>query len=117
MTKDEFKALFDRALELAAENAEKKLGRPIPRKFEIEMHGFAPHPRTLQKNDALEAIYLGPDRFYRIVDVAVTRVSKDKSIVFMRISGHELGPMNKTWNQPIGSGPFKQLLPDEVKLK
>jgi hypothetical protein len=117
MTKDEFKALFDRALELAAENAEKKLGRPIPRKFEIEMHAFAPHPRMLQKNDALETIYLGPDLFYRIIDVAVTRVGKDKSIVFMRISGHEPGPMNKTWNQPIGSGPFKQLLPDEVKLK
>jgi hypothetical protein len=110
MTKEEFRLLFERALEIAAENAEKQAGRPVPRSFEIEMHGVGPHPKIMEKNEAFEAVYLGPDRFYRITEVSVIRVSKDVSTVFMCISGHIPGPLNETWNQPPGSGPFKQLL-------
>ena len=116
MRKEDFKVLFEQSLEVAAENAEKKLGRSVPRRFEIELHGLAPHPRMLGKDDAFEEIFLGPDRFYRIIDLAVARVSRDASIVFVRISGHAPGPLNQTWNQPPGSGPFKQVLADEVKL-
>lgn len=116
MTKEEFRTLFESALEIAAKNAETKLGRLVPRRFEIEMHGLASHPRVLEKDDAFEEIYLGPDRFYRIIDLAVSRVSKDTSTVFMSISGHPPGTLNQTWNEPPGSGPFKQLLADEVKL-
>lgn len=116
MTKEEFKALFEQALEAAAKNAETKLGRPVPRMFEIEMHGLAPGPRILKKDDAFEEIYLGPDRFYRIIDLAVRRVAKDACTVFMGISGHTPGPLNQTWDQPPGSGPFKQVLADEVKV-
>jgi hypothetical protein len=115
MTKEEFKALFDQALEVAAENAEGKLGHSVPRRFEIEMHGLAPQPRILKKDDALEEIYLGPDRFYRIIDLSVRRVSKDVCTVFVGISGHTPGSFNQTWNQPSGSGPFKQVLAGEVK--
>jgi hypothetical protein len=82
----------------------------VPRSFEIEMHGVGPHRKIMEKNEAFEAVYLGPDPFYRIIDVSVIRVSKDVSTVFMRISGHNPGPLNETWNQPPGSGPFKQLL-------
>jgi hypothetical protein len=116
MTKDEFKAIFERALNVAAENAEEQLGRSVPRTFESEMHGLAPHPKTMKKNDAFEAVYLGSDRFYRIIDVSVVRVSKDVSTVFVCVSGHQPGPLNETWNQPPGSGPFKQLLAAEVKV-
>jgi hypothetical protein len=116
MSKEDFKTLFEHALEVAAQNAERKLGRPVPRRFEIETHGLAPHPRVLKKDDAFEEIYLGPDRFYRIIDLAVRRVSKDVCTVFMGISGHTPGPLSQTWNQPPGSGPFKQVLADEVKV-
>jgi hypothetical protein len=115
MNKQEFKTLFEQALEVAAKNAEAKLGHPVPRAFEIEMHGLAPHPRLLKKDDAFEEIYLGPDRFYRIIDLVVRRVSKDVCTIFMGISGHPPGSLNQTWNQPPGSGPFKQVLADEVK--
>ena len=115
MSKEEFKFLFERALEVAAQNAEKKLGRPVPRQFEIEMHGLAPKSRILKREDVFEEIYLGPDRFYRIIDVSVSRVSKNVSTVYMVISGHAPGPLNQTWNHPPGSGPFKQVLADEVK--
>ena len=76
MTKNQFKTLFERALDLAAESAEKQLGKPVPRVFEIEMHGAAAHPRTMKKDEALDAIYLGPDRFYRIIDVSIIRVTR-----------------------------------------
>lgn len=116
MSNDEFKDLFERALEVAAQNAERKLGCPVPREFEIEMHGLAPNPRILRKEDTLEEIYLGPDHFYRIIEVAVRRISADVTTVFIGISGHTPGPLNQTWNQPAGSGPFKQVLANEVKV-
>lgn len=116
MSKEEFKTLFEHALEVAAQNAEKKLGHPVPRRFEIETHGLAPQPRVLKKDDACEEIYLGPDRFYRIIDISVCCVSKDVSTVYMVVSGHPPGALNQTWNQPPGNGPFKQVLADEVKV-
>jgi len=116
MTKEEFKSLFERALDIAAKSAEEKLGRPIPRAFEIEMHGGASQPRTMNKNQALDSIYMGPERFYRVIDISIIRVGKDISTVFVCISGHTPGTFSETWNQPPGSGPFKQLAAEEVKV-
>ena len=116
MSKEEFKTLFEHALEVAAQNAEKKLGRPVPRQFDFAMGGLGPNSRLLKKDEAFEEIYLGPDRFYRIIDLSVCRVSKDACTVYMVISGHTPGPLSQTWNQPAGSGPFKQVLADEVTL-
>ena len=70
----------------------------------------------MPKDDAVEEVYLGPDRFYQVIDVAVRRVSKDACTVFMGVSGHPPGSLNQTWNQPHGSGPFKQVVADEVKV-
>src|SRR5258708_5410312 len=116
MSKEEFKALFEHELEVAAEHAETKLGRPVPRMFEIEMHGLATHSRLLKKDDAFDEIYLGPDLFYQIIDLAVRRVSKDVCTVFVGISGHAPGPLSQTWNHLSGRGPFKQVLANEVEL-
>ena len=116
MSKEEFKILFERALEVAAQNAEKKLGRPVPRQFEIELHGLAPHSGMLSKDLALEQVYINPMQFYRIIDVSVRRVSKDVSTVCMVISGHTPGPLSQTWNLPPGCGPFKQVLANELEV-
>ncbi len=116
MTKEQFKTLFESALEIAAKNAEMKLGRSVPRNFEIQLHGSAPQQKLLTKDGAFEAIYLGPDRFYRVIDLAVSSVSNHISTVFMCLSGHQPGTLEQTWDQPPGSDPFKQLLADEVKL-
>jgi hypothetical protein len=115
MSREEFKILFDQALEAAAQNAEKKLGRPVPRQFEIELHGLAPHSRILARDLAFEQVYINPNQFYRVIDVSLRRVSKDMSTVCMVISGHTPGPLSQTWNQPPGSGPFKQVLANEVE--
>jgi len=60
-------------------------------------------------DEVLEELYLGPDKFFRIVDVAVLRVLRDRCVVFVRVSGHPPASFADTWNQPKGSGPFKQL--------
>jgi hypothetical protein len=115
MTRDAFKTLFRSALETAADHAGKILGRAVPRVFEIEMHGLAPASRTLTVDEAFDEIYLGPERFYRIIDLAVLRVSGEVTTIFMRVSGHSPDTFEKTWNQPAGSGPFKQLLSDKIE--
>ena len=116
MNKEEFRLIFEQALEMAAQNADAKLGHPVPRRFEVEMHGLAPHPRILGKDQAFEEIYLGPDRFYRIIDIAVRRVRADTCTVYMRISGHVPGLLEQTWNRPPGSGPFKQILAKNIEV-
>lgn len=116
MTKEEFRTLFAQALEVAAQNADKKLGYPVPRRFGIQMHGLASRPRMLTQEEAFEEIYIGAERFYRIIDIAVRSVTKDVTNVFMGISGHEPGPLSQTWNQPAGSGPFKQVLACHVEV-
>jgi hypothetical protein len=115
MARDAFKILFQSALETAAEHASKILGRAVPRVFAIEMHGLAPTSRTLTVDEAFDAIYLEPERFYRVIDLAVLRVSGEVTTIFMRVSGHSPETFEKTWNQPAGSGPFKQLLPDKIE--
>ncbi|HKO55573.1 MAG TPA: hypothetical protein VJ276_06805 [Thermoanaerobaculia bacterium] len=116
MTEEEFAEVFQQALERAAGNAEQALGRAVPRLFEIELHGLAPRSRRMSKEDALHELYLGPDRFHRIIDVAVRRVGKDVTTVFTRVSGHEPGSWDETWNQPPGAGPFKQLIARDVEV-
>jgi hypothetical protein len=116
MTKQEFRELFEDALELAAVNAEKKLGRGIPRIFEVSLHG-AGYPGVLMNpNDALDNLYLGDDLFYRIIDVAVVEVGEASTKVFVRASQHTPAKFEQTWNTPPGSGPFKQLIAEEIKV-
>ncbi len=64
MNKEEFRNLFEHALEVAAQNAEKKLGHPVPQQFEIEMHSLSPRTRILKREEVLDEIYLGPDLFF-----------------------------------------------------
>ena len=109
MNKTEFKALLNRSLDVAASSAERRLGTPVSRTFEIQFHGFAPTARTLTPDQVADELYLGPDRFYRVVDVGVVQVGPARTIVIMIVSGHEPSSFDKTWNQPVGAGPFKQI--------
>ena len=63
-----------RALRIAVENAEAKLARPIPHSFEVELHAPGSSGRTVTADEALDQIYLGSDRCYRVIDVAVRGV-------------------------------------------
>jgi len=114
MTKQEFRDIFRHALEKAVQNAESKLGHAIPHDLRIELHGQAAHPRQMSVDEALDALYLGPDKFFRVIDVAVRNVSNTTTTVFMGISGHAPCRLEETWNDPPGAGPFKQIMAERI---
>jgi hypothetical protein len=109
VTKVEFQALFCRALDVAAERAEARLNQFVPRRFDIKFRDATANAPPVSVDDAVGILYLGPDRFYRIVDLAVEQVLKDRCVVFAMRSGHPPASFSEIWNQPMGSGPFKQV--------
>jgi hypothetical protein len=115
VTNDEFRKLFARALEESATNAEAKLQKPISREFEVELHGTGRPQSLATPDEAMAILYLGPDLYYRIIDVAVIRAKAHKTTIFVRASGHAPGRFEESWNQPLGNGPFKQLLAEEIR--
>ena len=117
MTREEFGRLLEVALDAAARNAEAALGQAVPRSFRIRLHGAGKQgERMVDVKTASDELYLGEDRFYRIIDVAVVEVSSDASTAFVRASSHPPGSFQETWNQPPGSGPFKQILAQKVTV-
>lgn len=113
MTKKEFRELFVRALNNALGNAEEKLGKPIPHSFLVELHAPASPGRTMGVDEALDQIYLGSDRFYRIIDVAIKELLPGKAVAFVRVSGHPPTEFSKTWD-PSVFGPFKQIIAEKI---
>jgi hypothetical protein len=113
MTKNEFRELFQRVLNVAAENAEAKMAKPISRSFLIRLHAFGYDDRLISVDEAMDKIYLGSDRFYRIIDVAIEEVLPKESVVFVRVSGHPPDALSATWD-PTGAGPFKQIVFDKI---
>jgi hypothetical protein len=114
MTKNDFRELFLRALNAAAADAEASLAKPVPRSFRIELH--APHSsgRMVSVEQALDQLYLGDDRFFRIIDVAIKGLLPRKSVAFVRVSGHPPGTYSQTWD-PSNLGPFKHLIAEKIE--
>jgi hypothetical protein len=114
MTKADFRALFVRALESAAEDAEVRLAKRIPRSFLVDYHGPGRLARLISIDEACDRLYLGEDRFFRIVDVAVQTLLPRQSVAFVRVSGHPPAGLDKTWD-PADHGPFKQIIPETIE--
>jgi hypothetical protein len=114
MTKSEFGDLFIRSLDQAARNADSMMGREVPRFFLIEFHGPGHDGRLLSTSEALNPLYLGSDRFYRIIDVAVEKVTPSQSVAFVCVSGHPPSAFKETWN-PVDAGPFKQIFSQKIE--
>ncbi len=113
MTKTEFRTLFLRALNVAADNVEAKLAEQVPRAFLIELHGAGSSGRVLSVDDAVSHLCPGDKRFFRIIDVAVTQIQPGETVVFTRASGHRPAGFDHTFD-PSGLGPFKQILSEHV---
>jgi hypothetical protein len=113
MTRTEFRTLFLRALNIAADNAEAKLVEPVPRSFVIELHGAGCPGRRVNVDEAVSRMYLGEDRFYRIIDVAVTQILPGETVVFTRVSDHQPAGFERTFD-PSGLGPFKPILAEHA---
>lgn len=114
MTKNDFRELFRRALNIAAENGEEKLAKPIPRSFVIELHAPGSSGDVVSVDEALDRIYLGSDQFYKIIDVAIKELLPEESVAFVRVSGHSPDEFSKTWN-PSELGPFKQIIAEKIE--
>jgi hypothetical protein len=113
MTKSEFRELFQQVLNVAANNAEAKMAKPISRSFLIKLHAFGYDDRLISIDEAIDKIYLGSDCFYRIIDVAIEEVLPKESVAFVRVSGHSPDALSTTWD-PAGSGPFKEIVFDKI---
>jgi len=117
MTREEFDHLFHARLEAATQIAEQRIGRSLPRAFRIRLYGPGhPSGEPITKEEALAVLWLGPDRFFRIIDLAVSHANSQYTDVFTRVSGHTPVAFEQTWNQPPGTGPFKLLIPAHVTL-
>lgn len=103
-----------RCLEAAAVNADNQVGFCVPRHFLIEVHGAGFRGQVMDAESAAAALYISEDLFYRIIDLAVTKVDKDSSTIFTRVSGHKPGAFEDTWNRPSGDGPFKQMIAHNI---
>ncbi|HEY2620359.1 MAG TPA: hypothetical protein VGI78_23665 [Acetobacteraceae bacterium] len=114
MTGSRFRELLTQALDCAAEQAEARLGSRIPRSFLIELHSPRSPGRRVGSDEALDQFYLGADRCYRIIDTAITQVTPDMSVAFMRVSGHQPAGFDQTWD-PLALGPFKQMHAEHVE--
>ncbi len=111
MQVSEFRQKFLDSLEEAARLAEAQVGFTVPRNFRILLHAPGYRGRDVSTSEAMKAVWLGEDRFFRIIDVSVAEVRDGTTVVFVRVSGHRPSRFGDTWNNPPGMGPFKQIGP------
>ncbi len=114
MRKDDFRALFLKALDAAAANAETRFGHPVPRSFKIELHAPGAEGKIVSFDRALDRLYLGDDRFYRVIDIAIRRLLPRKSVAIVRVSGHPPVSFDQTW-EPAKLGPLKQAVGEALE--
>lgn len=118
MTFEEFNNLFQNALNIAIKNAEEQLHRKLPSNdVQIILHGAGYSGAILDPLTVAKNLYIGKDKFYRIIDVSVIKISSKLVTIFVRASSHSPGTFDQTWNDPPGSGPFKQLIAQEIEIE
>jgi len=115
MSRREFELLFRRKLDEATDLAESKLGRSLARNVGILRQSPKSDGRRISVEEAVSELFLSETEFYRIIDLAVVEVSPTTTWVWARESGHQPAAFEATWNQPPGSGPFKQLIAEQIR--
>ena len=116
MNKEDFRKLLYRILEEACQEIESRLGRTISRDFMVVLHGAGYSNFVTRLDNAIDTLYLGRDHFYRIIDIAITGIAPNATRIFVRASNHPPSTFDKTWNTPVGNGPFKVLLSEKVEM-
>jgi hypothetical protein len=114
MTKEEFGELFLKALTKAVEFVEHKHSVSLPRQFLIALHSPKSSGERMQFGDALDHLYLAPDRFFKIIDVAVIELIPNTSVMFVRVSGHAPAEFASTLDT-AQFGPFKIIEAAQIK--
>lgn len=113
MTKEMFKDLFRKALLIAAEKGEAQAKINLPRAFMIDLQAFDYSGPLMTVDQAVDRIYLTEDKFFKIIDIAVTGVHPQYAIAFVRVSGHAPGLFSDTFN-PNELGPFNIMTSKQI---
>ncbi len=116
MNKEEYVILLRTAVETALENADYKLNRKLPQNVRLLINGWYAESPSLTILEAVEELYISENEFYRIIDIGVIRVIGDTTFLVARRSGHKPSTFGETWNEPKGSGPFKQIIFEDIEL-
>jgi hypothetical protein len=110
MNKVEFARLFRDVVQQAIKNAESRLKSRLPQNARFLLNGWGSEHPTMDETDTLEQLYINEHSFYRIIDIGVIRFNEEYVFIVARRSGHEPTSFDKTWNDPKGLGPFKQIM-------
>lgn len=97
MQRPDFERAFANQIRLALEEAENRLSVALPRSVAVELHGAGHEGTVLSVEDAARALFLGPNRFFRIIDLGVLAIEPEFT--------------------PKRAGPFKQLGPEVLLLR
>jgi hypothetical protein len=115
MTSAEFSQLLRNELETAVVKTEQRLQLRIPRAVLIELHGAGSAGSRCSVDEAAKRLFLGSEKFFKVIDIAVKAVTEIETVIFVRVSGHKPVIWAATWN-PSGSGPFKQIEAERIEL-
>lgn len=107
MDLEDFKKLFIKNVRYAISIAEEYFEKNYPDEFEIELHGTGSSGSVMSIDNATNHIFISPDLFYKVIDIACHQETKNgKSLIFVRVSGHQPTTFDKTVNIKPGNGPF-----------
>jgi hypothetical protein len=119
MNKSTFKTLFLKVASDAIEQAQAAISKEIPFDFVVEMHGgkgSTGQGRLMTIDEAIDAMFIDEEYFYVVIDVLVKTVIGNRTILFVRPSGHEPTRLGETYNTPKDYSPFKVMLPADLKI-
>lgn len=117
MNKETFKALFQKALLKAATQAELQWQLTLPRSFMFDLNAFGYSGPLLTFDQTVDRIFISENKFYRVVDIAITGVHLEYAVVFVRVSGHSPSSFPDT-QDPKELGPFNVMVSGKLeKLK
>jgi hypothetical protein len=107
MDKSDFALLFHEAVRRALQQVELALRGVEP---VVVFHGKPNPPSPIKVDEALDLLWLSPDRFYRVIDVSAFAREDELPLLFVRPSGHKPVAYSETWD-PSDLGPFNAIGP------
>lgn len=109
ISREEFERLLVQAAHMSIEVAQEQVNGTLPDKLRWELTGFGRSGKESSLEQIVEILYRS-GHFPVIIDVFVTGVIDAFTIIRARPSGHHfVDDITKTWNTPVGMGPFKTL--------
>ena len=114
LKKEEFKNLFQRAIDESVELASEFHQRSFSAEYKFMLAALGFDDKLLTLDEVVEVVYLGEEQSFMIIDVGVRRVSDGETLIFVRPSGHPPVPWVQTWNAERGLGPFKYIVGKDI---